>query len=70
MYRTQLSTLDFAATAEAYATDINYLNSIGFFLRTFEVDGRSVWEGLCMQAGRLVASSSSARSAGLSRCLP
>ena len=64
LYRTRLSTVDYAVTAEAYANDLNFLNNIGFFLRTFEVDGRSVWEGLCMQAGRLVASSSSGERIG------
>ena len=64
LYRTLLSTLDFTVIAKAYADDLNYLNNIGFFLRTFAVDGRPVWEGLCMQAGRLVASSSSAERIG------
>jgi DGQHR domain-containing protein len=64
LYRNRLSTLDFTVIAKAYAEDLNFLNKAGFFLRTFAVDDHLVWEGICMQAGRLVASSSSAERIG------
>jgi DGQHR domain-containing protein len=64
LYRSLLSTLDYTDIAQAYSDDLNFLNRSGFFQRTFVVDGMPVWEGLCMQAGRLVASSSSAERIG------
>jgi hypothetical protein len=56
--------LNLDSIARAYVEDINFLEGSGLFNRSFEVDEQPVWEGLCMRAGRLVASNSSAERIG------